>query len=114
MRLMMMMMMNGLQIKLRAGGGEEQPLDEKLPDNFKVKDRLGFTCDLTGGLELHRRIISGDKLDLRQDLGEALKLSLNATCTLRWKQETCRKLAGNWKEVRQEPLPLLPRSPRCE
>ena len=103
MRLMMMMMMNGLQIKLRAGGGEEQPLDEKLPDNFKVKDRWGFTCHLTGGLELHRRIISGDKLDLRQDLGEALKLSLNATCT--W---------GNWKEVRQEPLPLLPRSPRCE
>ena len=94
---------NSLQINMSAGGGEKRPLADKVPD-FEFKDHLGYTWLLSSPIELHRLVVEEDIAQLEQRLREEEieEATINATCTI-----------GPVKEVRQKPLSLLPRSPRC-
>ena len=84
------MMQKHLTDKVAEGGG--QFLAEKLPDSFVCKTLKGFTCMLSGALEVHRLAVK-DKLKGREeDLTEDI---INATCTF-----------GYFKEVSESPRSL--------
>ena len=98
-KLKLMPKSNSLQINMSAGGGEKRPLADKVPD-FEFKDILGNTWLLSSPTELHRLVAIEDFAQLAKRLREEEieEATINATCTI-----------GAWKEVRQEPLSLLPR-----
>ena len=87
-------------IKKLAGGGE-LPLGEKLPDNFEVKDKDGFTWKLTGAIELHRLVVE-DLAQLEKRKGEITVEIINSTCSV------TRDDGSIYKEVRQTPHPNSP------
>ena len=77
----------------------ERPLGEKVPDGFDVRDRDGQPWKQIGGMELHRLVLEDfDQLERRAD--EIKEENVNSTCSIN---------DGRVKEVRQAPLPLLPR-----
>ena len=84
-----------------VAGGDERPLDEKLPDNFEfeVKETiLVSSCELTGAIELHRLVLDDpDQLKRRKE--EITEAMINATCSI--------ALDDGYiiEEVRQAPLP---------
>ena len=88
--------------------GGERPLGEKLPNGFEVKDNNGDPFNLTGALELHRLVVEDyDQLEKRKE--EITSTIIDSTCAMDGEL----LFVNTYKEVSQQPLPLLPRSRHC-